>query len=264
MSNKNVVFWVGVKSKDTLLNKKHGSFEYFDYSKRTWKYWCEKNDVIFYEYDIPSIEDTGTHRVTWQRWFDLESKMSQFDWDKVAVVDASYMIKWDSENFFNMTGDDLSVFQALENVRWMMESINGYKHLFPGINFDPKRYIDCGFQIFTKKHLTFLRQLKEFYFDNIKEILILQTNVRRGTDQPIYNYLLQKLDIKFKFELPISFNINHMPRFGWFGHNWQLKEDGTPYFIKYGNLWKFSGFDRSKRNELMKSTWDIVKNMYNG
>ena len=54
-----------------------------------------------------------------------------------------------------------------------------------------------------------------------------------------------------------------MNRFNWFSHNWQLKEDQTPYFIKYGNLWKFSGFDRKQRGPLMQQTWDIVKGMYN-
>ena len=37
---KNVLFWVGVKSKDPLTLEKHGNFEYFEYSKKTWEYWC--------------------------------------------------------------------------------------------------------------------------------------------------------------------------------------------------------------------------------
>jgi 23S rRNA U2552 (ribose-2'-O)-methylase RlmE/FtsJ len=260
---KNIIFWVGVKSNDPLLIEKHGSFEYFEYSKLTWKYWCKKNNVVFYEYNNPSLKDTGTHKVTWQRWFDLEEQLKDIEWDKVAVVDASYMIKWDTPNFFESTSKDLSVFRSLENVKWINEGIKGYNKLFPRVNFDLKRYMDCGFQIFSKSHLLFLNDLKQYYFDNLDKILELQSNISRGTDQPIYNYLLQKNKINFKFELPNSFNINHMNRFSWFSHNWQLNENKTPFFIKYGYLWKFSGFDRKDRNHLMKQTWDVIKNKYN-
>jgi hypothetical protein len=54
----------------------------------------------------------------------------------------------------------------------------------------------------------------------------------------------------------------HMNRFGWFGHNWQLKEDTTNYFLKYGNIWVFSGFDRAQRNSLMSQTWNLIKHNY--
>jgi hypothetical protein len=259
---KNVLFWVGVKSKDPLTLEKHGNFEYFEYSKKTWKYWCKKNNILFFEYNTPSLEDVKNHKITWQRWFDLDNQLKEIKWDKVAVVDASYMIKWDTPNFFNLSSKNLSVFRALENIRWMDEGIRGYQELFPNTSFDLKKYIDCGFQIFTKNHLPFLVKLREFYVKNLNKILELQSKVGRGTDQPVYNYLLQQENIDFKFELPNSYNLNHMNRFDWFSHNWQLKEDNTPFFIKYGYLWKYSGFDRKQRNPLMKQTWDIIKENY--
>jgi hypothetical protein len=259
---KNILFWVGVKSKDPLTLEKHGNFEYFEYSKKTWEYWCRRNNVLFFEYTSPSLEDVGKHKITWQRWFDLEDQLKEINWSKVAVVDASYMVKWDTPNFFDLTSRKLSIFRALENVRWMHEGISGYQELFPDIDFDLKRYIDCGFQIFTKDHLPFLTTLKEFYFNNNNKILELQSKISRGTDQPVYNYLLQRENVDFRFELPNSYNINHMTRFNWLSHNWQLKTDNTPFFIKYGYLWKYSGFDRKQRNPLMKQTWDIIKENY--
>lgn len=258
---KNVLFWVGVKSDNPIVLEKHGNFDYFKYSKKTWKYWCEKNDVVFYEYNSTEY-DTNKHKITWTRWFDLEKNISHIEWNKVAVVDASYMIKWDTPNFFNQTSNRLSVFKSLENLRWVSECINGYQLMFPNSIFDIKKYIDCGFQIFTKTHLEFLNELKNFYFDNYDKICIFEKNVKRGTDQPIYNYMLQEIGIDFRFELDSSFNINHMNRFGWFNHNWQFGNDKTPYFIKYGKIWKFSGFDRIHRNSLMKQTWDIIRNNY--
>ena len=172
------------------------------------------------------------------------------------------MIKWNTPNFFQTTSENLSVFRSLENIKWINEGIKGYSELFPHVDFDLKKYMDCGFQIFSKSHLLFLNNLKQYYFDNLNKILELQSNISRGTDQPVYNYLLQRNKIDFKFELPNSFNVNHMNRFSWFSHNWQLNEDKTPFFIKYGYLWKFSGFDRKDRNPLMKQTWDIIKKNY--
>ena len=58
---KNVLFWCGVKSEDPHLRKKHGNFEYLDISKKCWQYWCEKNDVIFFEYHTATESDTAAH-----------------------------------------------------------------------------------------------------------------------------------------------------------------------------------------------------------
>lgn len=261
---KDVVFWVGVKSSDTLLNKKHGNFQYLKYSKFTWKYWCDKNNVEFVEYNTPTLSDTSTHKVTWQRWFDVFPQLDQINiqYDKILVTDGSIMIKWDAPNFFKMTSSNLHAFKSMENINWINEGIEGYRHLFPNISFNLKKYISCGFQIFTKEHSLFLDNLKKFYFDNLEEILILQNKIGRGTDQPIYNYLLQFHNTPVSQDLPDSFWLMHMNRFNWFSYNWQLNEDTTPYFIKYGYIWVFSGFDRTQRVHLMKQTWDIIKHNY--
>ena len=33
----------------------------------------------------------------------LEDQLKEINWGKIAVVDASYMIKWDTPNFFDLT-----------------------------------------------------------------------------------------------------------------------------------------------------------------
>ena len=37
-----------------------------------------------------------------------------------------------------------------------------------------------------------------------------------------------------------------------FTHNWQLNEDNTPFFVKYGYVWFFSGFDKRSRDKIME------------
>lgn len=263
---KHVLFWVGVKSNDPLLQEKHGGFKYLDISKKCWKIWCKKNDVIFFEYNTPSEKDTSAHKVTWQRWFDVFPliEKANIDYDKIAVIDGSTLVKWDCPNFFNQAKGQLSAFRSIENFRWISQGADGYKEFFNGFEFDLKKYISCGFQIFGKEHKQFLAELKDFYFDNYNDIMSLQNNkVKRGTDQPVYNYLLQIKNTDVYTEMMPSLMLTHLNRFDWFSHNWQLNEDKTPFFIKYGHIWFYSGFpNRGDRYNLMQQTWDLIKGNY--
>ena len=38
--------------------------------------------------------------------------------------------------------------------------------------------------------------------------------------------------------------------------NWQIQEDPTPFFVKYGNIWHFTGISVQDRIELMRITWE--------
>lgn len=259
----NIVFWIGVKSNDSLINEKHGGFNYLDISKKSWQWWCKKNNIVFFEYSKSSESDTKKHRVTWTRWFDVFNLLEHYNYDKICVVDGSTIIKWNCPNFFEeCPKDQLTAFPSLENVKWVYEGVSGYKEFFQNYNFDLKKYIDCGFQVFDHTHLDFLNILKDFYYNNNEKILELQSTVGRGTDQPVYNYLLQINNIEVNYNLHPSFTLNHLNRFDWLSYNWQLKEDNTPFFIKYGNIWKYSGFDRKQRYPLMKQTWDLIKQNY--
>ena len=264
--NKHVIFWVGVKSNDDLLIEKHGNFQYLDVGRKSWEYWCKKNDVIFFPYEEALNSDTGKHKVTWQRWFDVFELLDKnnINYNKIAVIDGSTIIRWDTPNFFDLCGDGLTAWRSLENLRWVSEGVTGYNKFFDGFDFDISKYISCGFQIFNKKHRPFLEMVKNFYYDNNEEILRLQNKVvKRGTDQPVYNYLLQTENVNVDMSLPKSLFLTHLNRFDWFSHNWQLKEDNTPFFIKYGHIWFYSGFpQRGHRYDLMKQTWDGIKGMY--
>jgi len=136
--------------------------------------------------------------------------------------------------------------------------------MFPGVEFDVKKYFNSGLVIFNKKHKHILKGFKDFYYANHNMIVEYQTEkVKRGTDQPVLNYFIQKTNTDINL-LSIKYGMNHLYRWQALGGNWQLKEDSTPFFIKYIQLWIFSGFsDRGKtRNQLMKQTWDIVKEHY--
>jgi|TARA_B100001964_G_C14216836_1_gene593213 hypothetical protein len=262
---KNVLFWIAVNSKDPLLQEKHGGFEYFKFSRYTWEWWCKKNDVIFFPYETPGESDTNKHKITWQRWFDVFDQLEEagINYDKICVMDSCAMVKWDTPNFFNFTYAQVTAFRSLENLRWIAEGVDGYNNFFNGFEFDLKKYISCGFQIFEESHREFLKELKEFYYENYDGIMDLQNNkVKRGTDQPVYNYMLQMKNVQVDKKLSPPYMMTHMMRFDWFGRNWQL-DDNTPHFIRYGYVWFYSGFpNRGDRYQLMEQTWNMVKENY--
>ena len=121
---KNVLFWVGIKSENPHLREKHGDFKYLDISKPCWEWWCKKNDVIFFPYEKTTESDTNAHKATWQRWFDVFKQVEEagIEYDKIAVIDGSTLIRWDSPNFFELCTEQVTAFRSLENLI-VLESI---------------------------------------------------------------------------------------------------------------------------------------------
>mgnify|MGYP003113932891 CR=1 FL=1 len=264
---KNVVWWIGVNNKN--LSDKYGDFEYFQYSRKTWEYWCKKNDVLFVPFEEPVEKDLFKYRVNWQKaifCFD-ELERREIDYDQICLVDSSCMIKWDAPNFFNMTEHKFTGWVDDDNMRWIYDSIQGYKDFFKGtdINFelDQEKYISSGFIIFNEQHKEFFTSFRNFYLDNIDIFCKLQDEVvRKGTEQTPFNYWLQMNNIDVKLDLPKVFKLTHMHRKDLFEHNWQDGDDKTPFFIKYGYNWIFNGIPKNQRNQVMKQTWELVRGNY--
>ena len=67
---KNVIFIPIVIPQEKKLDK-FGGWEWMDYSKKSWEYWCNKNNCELVIYDTPSIKNTDKFRVTVQRFMDV-------------------------------------------------------------------------------------------------------------------------------------------------------------------------------------------------
>jgi len=265
----NVVYWIGVKNKDPHMNDKHGGFSYLDVSRKTWEWWCQKNNVVFVPYELSDYnpEKPGT-KVTWQRWFDMKRVISDKgvtpNW--IWAVDGSTMIRWDAPAPWNqqeLNPEIVYGHRSLENLYWINEGIQGYKDLF-SVVFDLKKYICTGNVILNAKNYGFLSDLEIFFKDKNKEIMFLENEkIKRGTDQPVFNYFLQDNNLPFDVHtLNPAYMLTHLNRFNWMSHNWQTGNK-DPFFIKYGWLWMFSGFPtRGDRYELMAKTWELVKKYY--
>ena len=264
---KSIVVIPSVTPKEKKLDK-FGGWGWMDISKKSWKYWCDKNNYELVIYDECSLDDLFKYRVTVQRWFDIHDFLDKkkIKYDKVLMVDACSIPKWDCPDFFKLVGNNLCGVVELDNLKWVYESVEGYKDIFNGFELNINKYIYSGMVIFNKTHRDLFQKFKNFYLENIDKFTELQTKtVQRGTCQTPLNYFIQMNNIKVDF-LPQTFRLSHLHRREALRHNWQMDnteyEDKTPFFIKYGYIWVFSGFGKEHRNDLMKQTWEIVKGKY--
>lgn len=260
---KNVVFWVGVKNEQYA--EKYGGWEWMDISRKSWEYWCKKNDVLFVPFETPIESDLTKFRINWQKALFVFDELDRqnIEFDQIYLVDAMNMIRWDAPNVFDLTDHKFTAWRDIDNLNWIYKSKEGYKEFFDGYELDLTKYISSGLIIFNESHRTVFESFKKLYYDNVDALIELQDKtVRKGTEQTPFNYWLQINDVEIKTDLSLSWKFTHMHRKDLYHHNWQLQEDKTPFFIKYGYIWNFSGFDKSDRTRMISNTWDLVKHNY--
>ena len=260
--SKNVVFWVGVKNQH--YSEKYGGWEWMDISRKTWEYWCKKHDVIFFPFEKPIDDDLVNYRINWQKsiyCFDLLDEAG-IDYDQIFLVDATCMVKWDMPNIFELTDNKFTAWRETDNLNWVYDSVRGYEEFF-SYKLNKHNYFSSGVIIFNKSHKDMFLDFKDLYLNNTEEFVELQDKtVRKGTEQTPLNYWVQKNNVELNLDLPFSYKLTHMHRKDMFKPNWQLNEDSTPFFIKYGYNWVFNGIPKNQRTEVMSQTWGFVKDNY--
>ena len=260
---KNVIWWPAVKNKDH--SDKYGNFDYFEYSRKTWEFWCKKNDVLFVPFEKPVEQDLHEYRINWQKAIFVFDELERrgIEYDQIALVDSTVMVKWDCPNFFELTDRKFTVTGDIDNMSWTRDSILGYKDFFGGFELDSTKYFRSGFMIFNEIHRDLFQDLKNFYIENKTDFIKLQDEVvRKGNDQTPINYWVQKNNVELKFLSHALWMCSHLHRKEMLSHNWQLNEDKTPFFIKYANNWMFNGIPKDQRTSLMSQTWELVKDNY--
>jgi len=259
---KNVIFWVGVKNQ--TYSEKYGGWEWMDISRKTWEYWCEKHDVIFFPMEKPIDKDLVKYRINWQKsiyCFDLLDEAG-IDYDQIFLVDATCMAKWDMPNVFELTNHKFTAWREKDNLRWVYDSIKGYEDFF-SYKLNKYDYFSSGVIIFNKSHKDIFLEFKDLYLNNVDEFVELQDKiVRKGTEQTPLNYWLQKNEVEMNLDLPFTYKLTHIHRKQMFGYNWQLNEDRIPFFIKHAYNWVFNGIQKDQRTKVMMQVWDLVKHNY--
>ncbi len=227
--------------------------EYSGYSINTWKYWCEKNNVDFM---LITEHDDRLGKPVWNKELIYERAK---DYEKIGVVDSDTMIHWDAPNIFDMYDDEFCGVVDDINLRWLMDSLSVYNKFFPNTKIDIDEYINAGVLFFSNQHLPFFEKLLNFYFENQQELD--NWTLGGGKEQTLLNFHLKESNYKRKFLEP-SWNLMGLHKKQMFTHNWQLDEDKTPFFVKYGNIWHYTGFGIPDRINLMKQTWELLGENY--
>jgi len=260
---KNVVFWIGVKNEK--YSQKYGGWEWMDITRKSWEYWCKKHDVIFFPMEKPIEEDLTKFRINWQKaifCFDILDEAG-IDYDQIYLVDGMNIIKWDTPNVFELTDHKFTAWRDTDNLGWTYKSIVGYKDFFGSYEFDKQKYFSSGLIIFNEQHKEVFQSFKKLYYDNVDTFVELQDKiVGKGTEQTPLNYHTQMNNVEINLDLPFIYKLTHIHRKDMFNHNWQLDEDTTPFFIKYGKVWGFSGLPKEQRTQIIRQVWDSVKHHY--
>lgn len=211
----------------------------YHYSIKSWKQWAEQYDNIeVIEWTDP-LMDPDQFKITLQRyWVHDILEYNGVDYDQVLVVDADTIIHPDCPNFFNETNGKFGVVLNNGCYEWTTRSIKNWGDaLFPNQpKVKPWEYFNGGFQITSKKHISFYNQVKDYYTTNINQINQLGEQIKAGTDQTIINYLTSKLNVKktylsecYNLQDLFRKNLLHIPGHSWFPDELRFLEAGWIY-----------------------------------
>ena len=179
----NVVFIPNIDLGNNRSNPYH-------YSIKSWKKWCDKNNVILFEWK-DAVLDTKNFPITFQRYlvFDILDQ-HKVQYDQILMVDSDTIIHPETPDFFKLT--DRKYCGVLDNGcwEWTGRSLRHYKDIFNNFKIDRGLYFNGGFQIINEDHKGFFKKVLEFYFKNA-DILREKQKSGLSTDQTPINYLIQ-------------------------------------------------------------------------
>ena len=101
---KNIVWWPAVVNKDHT--DKYGGYEYFQYSRNTWEYWCERNNCLFVPFTESVEKDLNRYRVNWQKILFVFDELEKRNIEYIIInpeffIDQYVISKQEIENFYN-------------------------------------------------------------------------------------------------------------------------------------------------------------------
>ena len=228
-------------------SKSSYNFEvYSDFAIKTWTHYCERHNIDF------KVITEHDERYGFPIWNKVDIIDQIDNYDKFGIVDCDTMVKWDAPNIFDEIESGVSGVLDLANMRWVYDSCFNYGKFFD-IDIDYYKYINAGVIFCDKKGLKVYEDLRNFYFENQQELD--SWNNGGGKEQTLFNYHLQKGDYDINLIPPI-WNLFSMHKTEMFSHNWQYGDNITPFFMKYGYVWHFTGFPIEQRETLMKQTWE--------
>ena len=230
-------------------------FDYMEWSLKTWRWWCEKNNAQLVLLEEP-LCDTELMRPTWQRWYVYDIlEANNIEYNQVALIDIDTMVHWNCPDIFKLSNNKYTAVKDDLSIEWVYNSLVGYKKFFPNTELDWTDYVNNGVLVLPKKNgREFCKKITDFYDKNIDELRNMQHHtLKKGTDQTPVNYLAKQFfgdDINY---LTKKFNMTHM---------YKTNAAIDWIFTKCSYIWHYNGLPREDRNNWMKQTWEVIKHNY--
>jgi hypothetical protein len=237
-------------------NSRHDHSQYTDITKAAWQSYCKSNMIDFIAVTEPL---DGLQHSKWNKHFVFNFIGNHYK--KVGMVDFDTMPRWDAPNPFDQYTTEFCGVNDNSSLFWINNSIKSYRHAFPEIDVDLKigEYINSGVLLFTREHQNIFERVQDVYLAN-KQELDAWSVPHTGRDQTILNLVLKRMDIDKKY-LPYTWNTVAMIKKGMFSYNTAL-DDKTPFLLKYGNIWHFTGFPVEQRTSIIKQIWNQIHPKY--
>ncbi len=243
---KNIVFIPNIKDKRTPNFAKYGI--------ATWEYWVSRQkDCELFVWEKP-IYDVQKMRTELQRWsvFDILDKEG-INYDKVAMVDADTMVRWDCPNFFKSAGADITTTYIDHHlIKKCYDDVQDVQNFFPKLKFQYGKYFNCGFVILTRASREWLLEFNKTLTKTDYCRSGYLEDETRWVDQTYVNAWAQDMGISVKY-LSKEYNLTNMREKG------LLVDD---LFVDIGYVWHFNGIKFNKRESVMRNSYNKLANNY--
>jgi len=224
--------------------------QYSPYAIESWKRWCDKNNHILFVFNQSPI-DTDYMMPTWQRW-NVHQILEDcgIEYKRILLIDADTMVHPDCPNIWDKANGNYAGVIDNCTLGWVYHSIVGYQKFFPNQILDYERYVNNGMIVLPEDVSVAKKLCKEildFYDDNREDLVWMEKNDYRGTDQTPVNYIVDKYEKTF---LSKRYNLNLL------GVRNILDND---MYLDIGYVWHFNGTATEERIEYMKHCWEKIK-----
>jgi hypothetical protein len=227
----------------------------------TWKNYAKRHniDIIIADNDLNSEFEPWGHGI-WERWKD-ESLINR-EWDRVLLVDADTMIRWDAPNIFELTyKEKFCVVRDASGEGSGRYHLNQWVKVNPNIKTPPQDYFNCGFIIMNKEnYLKISNNLSSYYeyWASFHKLGLNNDEMRAAgkpdaVEQTPVNILSWELFPDEIHYLPDTWNNMVMCKY----------DDAS--FINDSYVWHFTGPRMGgwgRKNELIKQIYDYIEKQY--
>jgi len=230
--------------------------QYTEWAIKSWKRWCDKNNAMLFVFNRSEI-DTDQMMPTWQRWYVYEILESVgIEYNRIALVDADTMVSPECPNIWDEADGRYAGVKDDLGLGWTCHSIKGYQKWFPDVKLDWERYVNNGMIVLPadkKLGKDFCNQILSFYENNKEDLIWMEKNDYRGTDQTPVNYIAERFFGDDKKFLSKKFNMGHM-------HKTDILYNFM--YLDVGYVWHYQGLPTADRNNIMKQGWEKIEEKY--